>query len=158
MIMFIDEPYLVAIGTDQFSGLDKNEIVSQLNTVIDVIHKEGALAGIHCCGNTDWSLVLESKIDILSFDAFGFIDSLLIYKESLNKFIKKGGVIAFGIVPNREDYNLNNYLKRAIDILKKEPALLKNGALITPSCGCGTVSESFARKAHLLSIEIAQAL
>jgi hypothetical protein len=86
------------------------------------------------------------------------MDSLFIYKDSLNKFIKRGGLLSLGIVPNREDYNLDNYLERSITTLKKNPLLLKNGALITPSCGCGTVSDSFAKKAHLLAIEIAQAL
>ena len=159
IIMFIDEPYLVAIGTNQFAGLDSSAIKSQINTVADVIRAEGALAGIHCCGNTDWSVILESNIDILSFDAFGFMDNLLIYKDSLNKFIKRGGVIAFGIVPNREDYDLSDFIKRYFKLLlSKGNFLLKNGALITPSCGCGTVSENFARQVHSFSIDLAERL
>lgn len=158
IIMFIDEPYLVAVGTNQFASLDRNTIISQINSIIRVIHQEGALAGIHCCGNTDWSICLDTDIDILSFDAFGFLDSLFIYKDSLNKFLKRGGVLACGIVPNNEDYNLDGYLERSMEVFKKEPLLLRNGALITPSCGCGTVSLDFAKKVHLLSIDIAQQL
>jgi len=157
IIMFLDEPYLVAVGTNQFASLDKPRIVSQLNSIIDDIHKEDALVGIHCCGNTDWSIILETNIDILSFDAFEFMDSLFIYKDSLNRFIQRGGVLACGIVSNRQDYNLNGYLEKSLEVFKKEPLLLKNGALITPSCGCGSVSEDFATKVHLLSIEIANA-
>ena len=158
IIMFIDEPYLVAVGTDQFGSIDKTKVVSQLNSIIDAIHNEGVLVGLHCCGNTDWSIILDTNINILSFDAFEFLDSLFIYKDSLNKFIKRGGMLACGIVPNREDYNLDGYLQSSLDTLKKDPLLLKNGALITPSCGCGTVSEKFAEDAHRLSIEIAERL
>ncbi|MDD5292272.1 MAG: hypothetical protein PHY46_03720 [Candidatus Omnitrophica bacterium] len=158
IVMFIDEPYLVAIGTNQFAGLDGTKISSQLNSVINEIHQENALAGIHCCGNTDWSIILGTDIDILSFDAFGFMDNLLIYKDSLDKFIKRGGVLAFGIVPNRQDYNLEGYAQSALKIIKNEPWLLKNGAIITPSCGCGTLSEDLAKRIHLLTIEIADKL
>jgi hypothetical protein len=157
IIIFIDEPYLVAVGTDQFASIDKHSVVSKLNCIVEVIHKEGSLAGIHCCGNTDWSICLDSKIDILSFDAFGFLNSLFIYKDSLNKFIKRGGVLACGIVPNNEDYNLDGYLERALGIFKKESMLIKNGALFTPSCGCGTVSKDFSKKVHLLAKDIARA-
>lgn len=157
IILFIDEPYLVAVGTSQFGSLDKAKIVSNLNSVVKVIHGEGALAGVHCCGNTDWSICLGTDIDILSFDAFGFLDSLFIYKDSLNKFIKRKGVAACGIVPNNQDFKLDGYLESALGILKRKPMLLENGALITPSCGCGTVSDDFAKTAHKLSIEIAEA-
>lgn len=158
IIIFIDEPYLVAVGTDQFSSFDKSTIISQINSVVGVIHKENALAGIHCCGNTDWSIILETDIDILSFDAFGFMDSLLIYRDSLNKFVQRGGVLSLGIVPNRQDYNLEGYAEKAVKILKNEPLLLKNGAIITPSCGCGTLGEDTAKKIHLLTIKIAESL
>lgn len=157
IIMFIDEPYLVAVGTNQFASFDRSKIISQINSLADVIHDEKSLAGIHCCGNTDWSICFDTNIDILSFDAFEFLDSLFIYKDSLNKFIQRGGLLAVGIVPNREDFNLDGYLGRALDVLRKNKLLLKNGALITPSCGCGTVSESFAKKVHLLAIDIAEA-
>lgn len=157
IIMFVDEPYLVAVGTNQFASFDKSTIVSKLNCVIDAIREEGALAGVHCCGNTDWSMILETNVDILSFDAFEFLDSLFIYKDSLNKFIQRGGVLAYGVVPNKQDYDLDDYLERSIQGLKKEPLLLKNGIIITPSCGCGTVSEDFAKKVHLLSKDIAEA-
>jgi len=158
IVMFIDEPYLVAIGTDQFSGLGEEKIASQLNSVISEIHQENAIAGIHCCGNTDWSVILETDVDILSFDAFEFMDNLLIYKDSLDKFIERGGMLAFGIVPNRHDYDLEGYAARASKAVKNQSWLLKNGAVITPSCGCGTLGESIAQKIHLLTIEIANSL
>ena len=69
IIMFIDEPYLVAVGTSQCS-LPKTEIIDKINQLVGLIHDNGALAGLHCCGNTDWELVMASDIDILNFDEF----------------------------------------------------------------------------------------
>jgi len=158
IIMFIDEPYLVAIGSNQFASFKKEDIVSKIDIIVDMIHQEGALAGIHCCGNTDWSICLDTKIDIISFDAFEFLDSLLIYRDSLKSFIQRGGVLAWGIVPNKPDYPLVDYLSKATEIIKRDPFLLTNGALITPSCGCGTLSEDTAREIHLMAIAIAQEL
>lgn len=157
IIIFIDEPYLVAVGTSQFASLDKSRIIAKIDSLVEAIHSEGAFAGIHCCGNTDWSICFETQIDILSFDAFEFLDSLFIYRDSLNKFVAKGGILACGIVPNRQDYNLDGYIEKAIEALKKHKILLENGALITCSCGCGTVSQDFAKRAHLLTIKIAEA-
>ncbi|MFC1708602.1 hypothetical protein ACFL2J_00885 [Candidatus Omnitrophota bacterium] len=157
IIMFIDEPYLVAVGTNQFASFDKTGISAKLNCLIDAIHAQGAIAGVHCCGNTDWSIILDTNVDILSFDAFEFLDSLFIYKDSLSKFINRGGVLACGIVPNKQDYNLEGYLERALEVLKKDKLFLQNGVVITPSCGCGTVPEDFAKKVHLLSRDIAEA-
>ena len=158
IIMFIDEPYLVAIGSNQFASFKKEDIISKIDVIVDMIHQQGALAGIHCCGNTDWSLCLGTKIDIISFDAFEFLDSLLIYKDSLKDFIERGGVLAWGIVPNKEDYPLDDYLSKAVDAIKNHSSLLKNGALITSSCGCGTLSNENSRKIHSLAIAIAENL
>ena len=102
-------------------------------------------------------IILETNLDILSFDAFDFLYSLFIYKDSLGKFIQRGGVLACGIVPNKEDCDLEGYQEKSLEVFKKEKLLLQNGVLITPSCGCGTISEAFAEKVHLLSKDIAEA-
>jgi len=156
--IFIDEPYLVAIGTNQFASIERSEIIKKINTVVSLIHEAGALAGIHCCGNTDWGICLATDIDILSFDAFEFLDSLFIYKNELQQFVARGGVLACGIVPNKQDYPLENYLETAVEALHAHPLLLKNGVLITPSCGCGSIAVPFAEKVHQISVDIADGL
>jgi len=158
VIIFIDEPYLVGIGANEFASIDHQAIIAGLNTIIGAIHNRGAVAGIHCCGNTDWSLIFQTDVDIVSFDAFEFLESLFIYRQSMEAFVGRGGMFACGIVPNKPDYNFENYTQKASKILRRHEMLLANGAFITSSCGCGTLSEAIARRVNTLSVEIAHAL
>ena len=74
VIIFVDEPYLASFGS-AFVSLSREQVVDYLNEVFDAIHAEGALAGVHCCGNTDWSVLMETTVDILNLDAYGFIET-----------------------------------------------------------------------------------
>ncbi|HCJ66995.1 MAG TPA: hypothetical protein DHV62_06645, partial [Elusimicrobia bacterium] len=128
-------------------------------------HQSPVLVGIHCCANTDWSIVLETGIDILSFDAYDYFDSLLLYREAVKKFIQRDGMLAWGIVPTDE-----KVLNESVDSLKRKflssiEQLVKNGIegkklldnfLFTPSCGLGTKSEPIAEKTLLLTSELSK--
>ncbi|MDP3143277.1 MAG: hypothetical protein Q8N14_05015 [Candidatus Omnitrophota bacterium] len=160
IIIFIDEPYLVSVGTS-FISVKKEKIIGDINELINAIHSEGALAGVHCCGNTDWSMVLETGLDILSFDAYNYLDNLLLYPAALDKFFNDKGRLAWGIIPNDKEFldnlSVDNLIER-ITKAGKENDILKNNGLITPSCGCGTLSESLAEKVHQLAIQVASKL
>jgi len=157
IIIFIDEPYLVAVGTSQCS-LTKTQIVDKINQLVRVIHEGGALAGIHCCGNTDWEMIMATDIDILNFDAYGYLDKLVLYERALGAFLKRGGIPAIGIVTTNEEVLVPDFVQCAFDVLKKHQNLLKNGALITTSCGCSGLSEKSTRFAHKACAELAQML
>ncbi|MBU4127452.1 MAG: hypothetical protein KKD16_07865, partial [Proteobacteria bacterium] len=66
-IIFFDEPALAGFGSSAFISITKDEVAKCFNEVIEAVHSEGGLAGIHVCANTDWSLVLGSSADIVSF-------------------------------------------------------------------------------------------
>ncbi|KPK06035.1 MAG: hypothetical protein AMJ56_15085, partial [Anaerolineae bacterium SG8_19] len=55
VIMFVDEPYMAAFGS-AFISLSREQAINMLNEVFQAIHQEGAIAGVHCCANTDWSV------------------------------------------------------------------------------------------------------
>ncbi|MCM8778835.1 MAG: hypothetical protein NC834_03500 [Candidatus Omnitrophica bacterium] len=148
VIIFIDEPYLVSIGSG-FVNLDPQKIVNNLNEMMEVIKPEKAVVGIHCCGNTDWGLLTQTKTELISFDAYNFSESLLLYPEAINKFIKRGGVISWGIVPTDLDTGKVNAeaiferLQRMIKLLIQrgiERDLIIQQSLVTPSCGLGSYS------------------
>ncbi len=153
IIIFIDEPVLSSFGS-AYSTIKKEEITKGLNEIVKAIHEESSLAGVHCCGNTDWPVLLETDLDILNFDAYSFLDKLALYPEALNKFLAREGVLAWGWIPTDSD-NLAQVLNKpepSKEILKRieNSALLLNQkgitikqaqSLLTPACGMGSISE-----------------
>lgn len=152
VIIFIDEPYLVSIGSS-FVNINIEDAFSKLDEVIASIKEEGALAGVHCCGNTDWPLLLKRDLDILNFDAYVFTKELLLYGADLKSFLERGSTIAWGIAPSSEEI----YNESAESLIKKLSESLKTlaakgiptgriSSIITPSCGVGTLNDAAARK------------
>jgi hypothetical protein len=92
-IIFLDEPYLSSYGS-AFASLKKEQIVESLNEIFLAIHNRESLSGIHCCGNTDWTMLMETQVDIINFDAFGYMDTMLIYKKEVRTFLERGGIMA----------------------------------------------------------------
>lgn len=137
IIIFIDEPYLVSIGSS-FFNIRVEDVVAMENDCIEAIHSEGAFAGIHCCGNTDWGIILKTNIDILNFDAYNYLETIFLYPKELDSFLQRNGILAWGIVPTHSREGLP-----AIDSLLKKMALpgaLRQSpgqrfSLISPACG-----------------------
>ncbi|GAI16409.1 unnamed protein product, partial [marine sediment metagenome] len=98
-IIFVDEPYMAAFGSVGVL-LSKERIISLLEEVFDGISR---LKGVHCCGNTDWSVLLGTSADILSTDTYNYAQSLSLYPAEVKKFLDRGGTIAWGIIPNDEE-------------------------------------------------------
>lgn len=153
VIIFIDEPYLVSIGSS-FFNIKTEDVISMLDEVIAAIHQEGALAGIHCCGNTDWSIVLRTGIDILNYDSYNYLDSIFLYRHELEGFLKDGGLIAWGIVPNNPEGALPKAGELAA-MLAKYPAYIKSPGLITPSCGLSGLRQARAEEILALAVDTA---
>ena len=159
IIIFIDEPYLVSFGSSFFT-LKKEYVIDILNEVAQAIHKQGALCGIHCCANTDWPLIFSTRVDIISFDAYGYLDNFMLYADELKSFLGRGGVLSLGIVPNSEEAKNDN--KKEELIVKVEEARKKvdsiGEVLISSSCGCGTLGLGLSEDISRLSCEIASSL
>ncbi len=155
LIIFIDEPYLASFGS-AYINLDRKILVESLQEIIASIQKGGALAGIHCCGNTDWSLPLSTTIDILSFDAFEFIGNLALYADKLKEFLGRGGVLSWGIVPSRnigdeslKVESISAKLESGFQLLAKKginTEILRKSCLLTPSCGTGSLNVAMSEK------------
>ncbi|MDH3348619.1 MAG: hypothetical protein OEM02_11050 [Desulfobulbaceae bacterium] len=157
VIMFIDEPALAGLGSSAFIGVDTEELRQQINEVAEGIQKAGGLAGIHVCANTDWSLLLGSKIDVLSFDAYGYFDRLAPLKEELDAYLKRGSILAWGGVPTSKPEDIagesteslvalwERHMETIVDGERDQATLLRS-SFITPSCGTGSLPKESARK------------
>jgi len=158
-IIFVDEPYMSAFGSVGMM-LSRDKVVSLLNEVFGGI--EG-LKGVHCCGNTDWSVILESDADIISFDAYNYAQSLSLYPDAVKKLLDRGGTVAWGIVPNEEETlrkesaaSLKDRLEEAMAPFTRKGVpfrqLIAQG-LTTPSCGLASLNteEAAVRALELLA-------
>lgn len=149
ILLFIDEPILSALGTSTYIGVDVAEASRLLSELVFHAKNSGALVGIHCCSKADWSLVLTAKPDVLSFDAYFYWDTLGIYPEVIKNFVNDGGIIAWGIVPTTDMIRtvtiqgLREQFQRGLSSLEKigiPEERLMNQAMLTPSCGTGSLA------------------
>lgn len=152
-IIFIDEPVLASFGSSAMISVSREQVVKVLTEIVEAIHASDGLAGVHCCGNTDWSMVLETPVDILSIDAYGYGETLFLYPDELRAFILRGGTIAWGIAPTSEQavtesaealvFKYEGFLNQ-IAALGFSTETLHVATMFTPSCGTGSLSEDLA--------------
>ena len=152
VIIFIDEPYLVSIGSS-YVNIPADDVIRSLDEVFSAIREEGALSGIHCCGNTDWPLLLKRGVDILNFDAYNFTKEFFLYHQDIKDFIQRGSTIAWGIVPSsisadtQTPESIANRLKEALKVLENKGVESSSiSSLVTSSCGLGTLGEQNAKR------------
>lgn len=165
-ILFVDEPILAAFGSSAYINLTREQAVAILKENFSAVKSTGAIVGSHCCGNTDWSLMVEAGVDIINFDAYVYMDTIGLYAESLAEFLDRGGYLAWGIVPSRSlgvrprPEELLEMLRQGIEGLSEKGVsrekLLAN-LLLTTSCGLGTLTEEES-EAALRELQILRGL
>jgi len=162
-LLFIDEPILSALGTSAYIGVNMEEAARLLRELVKQIQDSGAKAAIHCCSKADWPLVFSTGLDVFSFDAYFFWDTLSIYPEEVKKFINKGGFIAWGVVPTTDAIRevtlkgLREQLERGFSSLEKigiPGEKLREQSMLTPSCGAGSLEKEDALKVFSLLKEL----
>jgi len=159
-IVFLDEPYMSAFGSVGMQ-LSREQVVSLLNETFAGIKGK---KGVHCCGNTDWSLLLQTPVDVLNFDAYNYAGSLALYTPDVKKFIERGGLVAWGIVPTDTESIMKETAPSLRDRLEEAMApfiragishkRLVEQSLLTPACGLPTVTEAAAERALQLVSEL----
>jgi methionine synthase II (cobalamin-independent) len=155
VICFIDEPILSAFGSSTYVSVKREDVVAMLAEVIDAVHADNALAGIHCCGNTEWSILIDAGVDIVNFDAFDYGKTIAFYADSVKAHLERGGILAWGVVPTNKIIqsqtvaSLEAQLEAVMDNLAAtgiEKQLILEQAMITPSCGTGSLDVADAEK------------
>jgi methionine synthase II (cobalamin-independent) len=162
VIMFIDEPALAGYGSSEFISISREEIMACLQEVTDAVHAQGAMAGVHVCANTDWSLLLESELDIINFDAYGYFEKFILYADQLKRYLASGRYLAWGLVPTLlaeqiEAATVDSLWRdwtaklEQLSALGLDPSIVKAQSFITPSCGTGSLTPELSREVLVLT-------
>jgi hypothetical protein len=159
-IVFVDEPFLSLFGS-AYAAISREEVIAALEEVFSGMT---GWAGTHCCANTDWSLLLATSVDILSFDAYEYAENLALYPDDLRGFLARGGMLAWGVIPNTgeaaETIALDGVwkvLERALLLFERKGfnrAELLPRSFITPACGTGALSVPVAERVLRLAVEL----
>ena len=158
-VIFVDEPYLAISGTSSFPwGAD------DIRALLEAVYRAAPITGTHCCGNMDWSVLLASSVDIVSFDAFAFSKNFMLYSEDIVHFLSRGGNIAWGLVPTDHDDLAGTSVDQLQEALEGmvgkiadigvDRARVWRQSLVTPACGLGTRPAETARRALDMTYEL----
>jgi hypothetical protein len=163
-LVVLDEPYLCSFGS-AFVNVSREDVAAALEGAAAAIHAEGALCGLHCCGNTDWSLVLATGVDVVNFDAHEYFQGLSLYPRELAGFLEKGGVLSWGIVPASAAAGeigaeglLRELEAHLVELERKglPRERLRRQCLLTPSCGMGSRTVAEADRVLDVLVELAE--
>jgi len=149
VLLFFDEPGMTSFGS-AFVAVSQEDVTALFD---ETCRGLGATIGIHCCGNTDWPVLLKSAVDLINYDAFGYMNTLFYFREDLAAFLARGGVIAPGIVastseglvaadPDKMSDKWRKY-RRLFDETRQSP----RRHIVTTACGLGSLTEEEAIKA-----------
>jgi len=167
VIMFIDEPYMASFGS-AYVSLSKEQVIAWLDEIYLALHAVGAITGTHCCGNTDWGVLLNTQVDILNLDAYSYIKNLALYPVELREFLDRGGTVCWGLIPNNEQIfdetpsSLTEMLRNGIKLICEKaskrgvrihPDEFTSRSIIAPACGLGPASVEVADHAFEVLVE-----
>jgi hypothetical protein len=159
-LFFLDEPGLFAFER----GNPRHLLAMQeLRLLVVALQREGALVGVHCCGNTDWASLLDSGLDMLSLDVRLSLDALLEESGPLSRFLDSGATLSLGIIPT--DLAATYEVEELVDAVEvslqaalppgRTFAQVASQVLLTPACGLAMRSVVDAE--HILSrLKLAQ--
>ena len=163
VMIFVDEPVLAAYGSSTYIYVSEEAVVEMLGEVFGAITDAGAIPGIHVCGNSDWGMIVRSGVQVVNFDAYQYGASISLYAKDIQTLFDRGGSIAWGIVPTttaihkETAQSLAALLQTCFDGLIKKGfsrAQLCERAILTPSCGTGSLTPEVAGQVFSLLAEV----
>jgi hypothetical protein len=93
--MFVDEPGLQFLFS-AMAGYGDVKAKADLDYFLAQIDRP---RGIHLCGNPDWDFLLGLDMEVLSMDVYTNAEIFSSYSKAIKKFLDRGGIIVWGIVP-----------------------------------------------------------
>ncbi|MEE9597924.1 MAG: hypothetical protein V3V96_14215 [Acidiferrobacterales bacterium] len=167
VICFIDEPILSAFGSSTYVSVKRDDVVGLLAEVVAAVHADRAVCGIHCCGNTEWSIPIDAGADIVNFDAFEYGETIAMYPEAVHALFARGGMLAWGVVPTsaaiREQTvdKLVNHFENLIENLAVkgfDKQHIAEQAIVTSACGTGSMEPADAENVFEMTQALSSAM
>jgi hypothetical protein len=140
--MYIDEPGLQFLFS-ALSGYSDQAARGDLDYFFSMVERP---RGIHLCGNPDWDFLLGLDLDILSLDVYTNGEVFSSYARSIKKFLDRGGVLSWGLVPTNFEplgrENQESLISRLTEIWKilqgrgLDLEFLLSRSLLSPATCC----------------------
>jgi len=166
-IVFLDEPALAGFGTSAYITITRADVQGCIDEIAQEIHAENGLVGVHVCANTEWDLLLDTTIDIISFDAFSYFDRFILYPKAIKEFMGRVGILAWGIVPTGDadliaqqtsdalTKTLAGQIRQVAELGISEETVMAQ-SLVTPSCGTGSLDPASATRVLALTRAVSE--
>ncbi len=135
-IIVLDEPLL--------NGNAK--VLRYLNKIMARLSKKKAITGIHCCNRISPATLIQTGADLIHFDAVQFATLLKSSLPQIQKFLKDGGIVAWGIVPTNfvtndliEDKIEQNFMLLLESLVSRDLTLkqILRQSMVSTTCGTG---------------------
>ena len=97
--MFVDEPGLQFLFS-AMAGYSDQTARQDMESFFSMIDRP---RGVHLCGNPDWDFLLNLDLDILSLDIYSNGEIFTSYAKAIGRFLERGGVLVWGIVPTNKE-------------------------------------------------------
>jgi hypothetical protein len=153
IMVTLGEPSL-GMMSSPFGSISEEEVIQALNEFFQNVEGLGC---VHCCSNLDWPQLMKADIQVINFDAYQFSEKIALYPREINAFLKRGGMLAWGIVPVAEETFLSESEEHLLEKLEEGMELLVRGGIdkqqlversfITPCCTTSTLSIDHAEQA-----------
>lgn len=158
-VVFVDEPSLAVLSEPDFplATDDALDLVSRALAAVE----PHAVTGLHCCGDTDWRLAMDTGPQIVSLPV---TPSIADHAGALGVHLDRGGWVAWGAVPTFQPVGDSSdrlwrtlsdtwceLVQRGCDALR-----LREQALVTPECGLAGHDPLLAEHILGLTVDLAE--
>lgn len=164
---------LVVVEEPVLAELHQPGFLVPPDTAIDLVSgalamiESSAVSALHVCGDADGALDVPSLLAtgpaVLSVPVRS---SLVDVAGYLVRFLERGGVVAWGVVPTSgpASTTVERPWRRLVELWSElvrhgaEPDMLRRQSIVTPECGLAAHSPAIAERVHRIVADIAERL